>query len=140
MKMSLADNRTFELWSRFMPRRKEITNNISIDLISMQVYEEDFFSPLGIFEKWAVVEVSDLDNIPFGMESFVLPAGKYAVFLHKGGSERFQKTFRWIFEMWLPASEYKVDNRPHFELLGEKYKNNDPESEEDIWVPIKEKD
>jgi hypothetical protein len=25
IKMTLADNKTFELWKRFMPRRKEIT-------------------------------------------------------------------------------------------------------------------
>lgn len=30
--------------------------------------------------------------------------------------------------------EYKPN---HFEILGEKYKNNDPLSEEDIWIPIK---
>jgi len=32
-----------------------------------------------------------------------------------------------------------LDNRPHFEVLGEKYKNGDPESEEEIWIPVKEK-
>jgi AraC family transcriptional regulator len=36
----------------------------------------------------------------------------------------------------LPASEYVVDNRPHFEILGAQYKNNEPDSEEEIWIPI----
>jgi AraC family transcriptional regulator len=35
----------------------------------------------------------------------------------------------------LPGSEYFLDNRPHFEVLGDKYKNNDPTSEEEIWKP-----
>ncbi len=39
----------------------------------------------------------------------------------------------------LPNSEYELENRPHFEVLGEKYKNNDPNSEEEIWIPIKKK-
>lgn len=30
--------------------------------------------------------------------------------------------------MWLPNSDYLLDDRPHFELLGDKYKNNDPNS------------
>jgi AraC family transcriptional regulator len=29
--------------------------------------------------------------------------------------------------------------RPHMELLGEKYRNNDPHSEEEIWIPIEPK-
>ena len=38
-----------------------------------------------------------------------------------------------------PNSDYKPDDRPHFELLGAKYKNDDPDSEEEIWIPIKRK-
>jgi AraC family transcriptional regulator len=30
-----------------------------------------------------------------------------------------------------------LDQRPHVEVMGEKYKNNDPDSEEEIWIPIK---
>jgi AraC family transcriptional regulator len=40
---------------------------------------------------------------------------------------------------WLPNSAYALDDRPHFEALGEQYKNNDPNSEEEIWIPIKPK-
>jgi len=52
-----------------------------------------------------------------------------------GGSSFFQK----IYTVWLPASDYVLDNRPHFEVLGDKYKNNDPSSEEEVWIPIKPK-
>ncbi len=37
----------------------------------------------------------------------------------------------------LRRSGYEMDTRPHFEILGAQYKNNDPDSEEDIYVPIK---
>jgi predicted transcriptional regulator YdeE len=37
------------------------------------------------------------------------------------------------------TTEKKIDNRPHFEVLGDKYKNNDPSSEEEIWIPIRKK-
>ena len=40
------------------------------------------------------------------------------------------------FETWLPAYGFVLANRPHFEVLGAKYKNNDPASEEEIWIPI----
>jgi AraC family transcriptional regulator len=42
----------------------------------------------------------------------------------------------YIFNTWLPQSNYQLAPRPHFEILGEKYKNNHPDSEEEIWIPI----
>ena len=73
-----------------MPQRKEITNFLSTDLFSMQVYDQRLnfgdFNENTRFEKWAAVEVADFDNIPESMESFILPEGLYAVFLHKGAA------------------------------------------------------
>jgi predicted transcriptional regulator YdeE len=91
------------------------------------------------FEKWAAAEVSDFDSIPENMEPYVLQGGLYAVFMHKGAASTGFKTFQFIFGTWLPQSEYELDNREHFEILGEKYKNEDPDSEEEIWIPIKHK-
>ncbi len=143
MRMSLADNKTAELWRGFMPRRKEICNRISGDLISMQVYDPDSqdspFQLDAIFTKWAAAEVSEYSVVPEGMETFVLEAGLYAVFLHKGAAGTGPATFRYIFETWFPQSGYVPDQRPHFEILGDKYKNNDPESEEEIWIPVRKR-
>lgn len=140
MTMSLAEDRTGELWRRFMPRRQEIANTIGTALYSMQVYPPAYFDPFdpaAPFVKWAAVEVSDFPGVPPGMEPITLPGGLYAVFLHRGPASEGASTFRYIFGVWLPASEYVLDNRPHFELLGEKYQNEDPGSEEEIWIPVK---
>jgi len=139
--MSFADNKTFELWKSFMVRRGEIINKLSHDLISMQIYPPNHFSdfnPNNKFEKWATVEVSDFDIVPHDLETFIIPGGLYAKFEYKGLSTD-QKIFQYIFWEWLPSSNYLLDDRPHFEVLGSKYKNNDPSSEEEIWIPIKEK-
>jgi len=141
--MTFSEDLTFQLWKTFMPRRAEISNNITSDLISLQVYPDSFdvqnFNPAIRFQKWAAVEVSDFNSIPEGMESFVLQSGLYAVFIHKGPASEGHRTFNHIFGTWLPGSDYLLDNRPHFEILGKKYKNNDPASEEEIWIPIKPK-
>lgn len=140
MAMSLSNNKTADLWRSFMPRRKEIANNVTSELISMQVCNE----PLRIgdlnqvFEKWAAVEVADFTNVPPEMETYILKGGLYAVFPYKGLSTD-NKIFIYIFGTWLPSSGYLLDNRPHFEILGDKYKNGDPNSEEEIWIPIKSK-
>ena len=137
IKTSLADNKTSELWQSFMPKRSEIQNTISSDLFAVQVYEATYFEALNpntVFEKWATLEVTDFDNIPAEIESFTLSGGLYSVFEHKGHS---LEIFDYIFRDWIPNSEYDLDHRPHFEILGTKYKKEDSNSEEEIWIPIK---
>lgn len=136
--MSFADNTTPELWRTFMSRKKEIQNGINSNLYSIQSYTKGFFEnfdPSNQFTKWAAVEVSDFEIIPTDMESFILPEGLYAVFHYKGLNTD-PSIFQYILGEWLPSSDYKLDSRPHFEVLGDKYKNNDPNSEEEIWIPI----
>ena len=96
------------------------------------------FDPTRSFEKWAAIPVSDFDSIPNEMQTLVIPNGLYAVFHYKGSSAD-SSIYQYIFQEWIPKSGYIVDNRPHFEVLGEKYKNNDPDSEEEIWIPVKKK-
>jgi AraC family transcriptional regulator len=137
--MSFADYKAGELWKDFMPRRKEISSNLSDDLIAMTVYNPTHFlnfKPTNEFEKWATVEVSSFDNVPADMETFILAGGLYAVFDYKGLNTD-DSIYHYIYREWIPNSGYDLDNRPHFEILGEKYKNNDPASEEEIWIPIK---
>jgi len=140
--MTFDNNQTLKLWQSFMPRRKEITNIVSADLISMQIYPHSFdftfADPGSEFEKWAAIEVADFRRIPEEMETYILPGGLYAIFHYKGSSTD-TGIFQYIFETWLPGSNYMADNRPHFEVLGEKYKNNDPSSEEEIWIPVRPK-
>jgi AraC family transcriptional regulator len=138
--MSFANYSIAELWKNFMPRRKEIKDAISSELISMAIYQPSHFSnfkPTNEFEKWATVEVANFDNIPDELETFILPGGLYAIFEYKGLSTD-NSIYHFIFNSWLPTSGYALDNRPHIEILGEKYKNNDPSSEELICIPIKD--
>ncbi len=139
--MSLSDNKTGELWRNFMPGRNEITNNLTNDLISMTIYKPTHFAdfnPAHDFEKWAAVEVTDFEKVPNDMETFTLTGGLYAVFDYKGSSID-KSIFQYIFGIWLPNSVYLLDNRPHFELLGDNYKNAKNDSEEEIWIPIRTK-
>jgi len=141
--MSFTKNRTYELWRSFMPRRKEIQNSVGTELYSIEVYPPlfyDNFNPDSEFEKWAAVEVSDFQTIPGEMETLTSPQGLYAVFVHKGPASEGPKTYQYIFTKWLPISDFQLDNRPHFAIMGEKYKSEDPGSEEELWIPIKPKE
>ena len=143
LNMSFSQNRTAELWKSFMMDRKHILNSVGTDLFSLQEYPKTYrpavFDPEMVFTKWAAIEVRDFDTIPKGMESYELKGGLYAVFPYKGHPAEGAAMFYYIFTSWLPDSVYELDERVHFEVLGSKYKNNDPDSEEDIWVPVKSK-
>ncbi|PVD52263.1 GyrI-like domain-containing protein [Terrimonas sp.] len=139
--VSFSNYRVNELWKSFMPRRKEIINRLTDELISMSVYKQthfEHFAPTNTFEKWAAIEVANFDNVPDEMQTFMLPGGLYAVFNYQGLNTD-NAVYEYIFGNWLPDSGYVLDNRPHFEVLGAKYKNNDPTSEEEIWIPVKPK-
>lgn len=138
--MSFSNNKTHDLWKSFMPTLREVKNRIGADLYSIQIYPPEFFgnfNPDTRFEKWAAIEVTSPVALPDGMESLLLSGGLYAVFLYKGAPAEAEATFQYIHKEWLLNSQYVLDDRPHFEILGEKYKNNEPDSEEEIWIPIK---
>lgn len=139
--MSFANDRTIELWQSFSPRRKEITNSVNSYLYSAAIYPTtsffEQFNPNAEYEKWAAVEVSDYDSIPNEMEILTIPAGEYAVFHYKGKPSDAQETFQYIYGEWLPNSEYELDARPYFALMGDKYKGENPDSEEEFWVAVR---
>lgn len=138
VEMSLTDNKTFQLFSTFMPRKKTILNTIGKDVFDLQIYPTNYyqnFSPANTFTKWVLVEVSNFDSIPEGMESFVLEAGDYAVFKGKGAEDN-SSIFTYIYSQWLPKSDYVLDDRPHFDILGEKHQQRNLEAEQEVWIPI----
>lgn len=139
IEMSFVDNKTVEIWKAFRSRIKDLQNRTSEDFISLQVYPKgyfDVFNPAATYVKWACVAVSNAEAIPVEMRSLILPKGLYAIFYHKGVDTGI---FQYIYGEWLPQSEYDLDDRPHFEVLGPNYKNNETNAEEEIWIPIKTK-
>ena len=136
-----AENRTFELWRGFKPRVREIAARLDANFISVQIFAagQNFaeFTPQTIYEKWAAVEVDEPAEIPDGMELLTIPAGKYAVFVHRGLPQDFPKTNAFIHGVWMPASPFRLDARPHFEVMAPDYRADDPDAQEAVWVPVR---
>lgn len=139
---SFAEDKTLELWQAFKKRVGEIENRSGNDFYSVQVYDKSMgfskLQPTTTFEKWAAVEVSEVSHIPSGMHQHIILSGEYAVFTHKGPVSEFHKTAEYIFNSWLPSSGYALDDRDHFEILGDKYLGTmHPDSEEEVWIPVR---
>ena len=140
MEMSLDHDRTVELFTKFMPRRKDISNQIDHDLVEVMIYDSSYFmnfSPSMTFTKWVCVAVEHVATYPEEMKQLIIKDGLYAVFTYKGHSAEFGKFMNAILVHWLPKSKYMLDDRPHFNILGAKYKNAHPDSEEEVYIPIK---
>jgi AraC family transcriptional regulator len=138
--MSLAEDSTVDLWRAFMPNRKFIKNTVGNDVMNLHIYPESVsffsFTERTVFTKWACVEVSEVKDIPSGMDVLMLEGGTYLVEEHHGSSADIKNTYERIFRDIIPHANFSVDQRPHFEVLGENYLGQDPNSKEDIWIPI----
>jgi AraC family transcriptional regulator len=72
------------------------------------------------------------------LRKLTVSGGKYAKFIHKGPYENFQLTYTYIFNDWLPESNYKLRDYPCFEI----YLNKDPRRTKpenlisEIYIPI----
>ncbi len=139
LKMSLIDNKTAELWSGFSPMINSIQNRVGEHKVSLQIYPSAAyfleFDVKTVFTKFALVEVSKFNDTKF--DQIVLSDTLYAVFLHKGEAKNFPITMNYILSKWLPESNYTLSNAPHFEVLDHRYIKEHPDSQEEIWVPIK---
>lgn len=143
MEMTVQNNRTQELWQSFMPRRNEISARKGNEYFSVEVYPDlsyfKSFDSKRAFQKWAAVAVNELEDIPLGMKSLTL-SGHYAVFTYRGRADQAAGFYQILYGQWIPSSPYELDHRPHFAVMGEKYKPHDENSEEEIYIPIVRRD
>lgn len=140
-RISMQNNTTPQLWQAFGPRLGEIKGRVSPNSYAIQVYDKDItfssFTPETRFEMWAAIQVADNAPAPEGMEVIEIPAGRYAVFIHRGTASTYSATTsRYIFQEWLPASTHTLDQRPHFQVMPPGYRPDDSDAEEEIWIPI----
>jgi len=136
---SLVENKTYELWRNFKMTLKEIDELEAKTFYSVQKYSPDFpkaFSPSSKFRKWASIENIQKKEIPKTFDTIEI-GGLFAVFIHKGTTATFHLTTQYIFGVWLPSSTYELENNYHFELMDSKYDPNDPETSEEVWIPVK---
>lgn len=143
-KIYMGSNTLTVLWGKLLDRKHEIKNLISENCYG--VAENFVFNPhLSSLEETVSFEVRDFSFIPEGMVTKVLKPQTYLVFTHKGllfamenGKCSLEKTYENIYFETLPKSGYRVDHAFNFEYYDERFKHEDPSSEFDIYIPIKE--
>lgn len=84
----------------------------------------------------ACVEVAAEQEPPKGMEVRRVPAGKYAMFTHKGKLNSLEHTLRYIYGPWLLKSKAVLRDAPDLEVYDHRFSENSSDSEFDIYIPI----
>lgn len=80
------------------------------------------------------VSINEEDNLI----KYTISGGKYAKFLHQGAYENLDQSYSYIFNEWLPESNYKLRDEPCFDI----YLNNDSKETKpenlttEIYIPI----
>lgn len=124
-----------KLWERFMPRSSEIKHRIMAEE-SFGV-THNFDEPSGEFDYYAGFAVSDLDQIPEGMQSIDIPAQDYAVF--DCTLPTLMDTIQAVYREWLPPSDYVRAPGPEFELYDERWKPEAGRQAMSFCVPVTKK-
>lgn len=127
------------LWKTFKPFANNIQNRVGSEAFGLyQNYNQ--IKGKTQFTYACCVEVSDLNNIPVGMEGWEVDQQNYAVFDHKVGVNKIDDTLRYIWGRWLPQSNYEFRLAVDFEVYAKQfdYKNLDNNITE-IWIPISSK-
>lgn len=136
-RMSLVENKTHQLWSGFMKELSSKGEDVEQVKYSVEIYDGldyfETFNPTNEFTKSAGVVTDKL----LGMELIEIPSGKYLVYDYKGKPSEAFNFFQYFFQEFLPSSEFELDDRPHMAIMDERYLGEDPESQEEFWIPIK---
>ncbi len=122
------------LWEKFMERIPEIkgikNGNICYGHSQGMPNEE-------VFTYTAGVEAETNGDLPQNMVEVVAPAGKYAVWTHKGPIMQIGETFNKIYSEWLAESGLEVSAMIDIEVYEEGKCDMTENSEVDICIPVK---
>ncbi|MDD4029419.1 MAG: GyrI-like domain-containing protein [Caldisericia bacterium] len=135
-----------EMWGQFNAIMKTIPNQqVPMKACYGVCYMLPEDTNPGTFRYIAGVETKILDDIPQGMKGITIPAGKYAVFTHKGKLDTLHQTYADIYQKWIPEMKLVPRSLPDipfqnldYEYYDERFMVDDDNSEFDICIAIKD--
>jgi len=136
---TVEENKIAELWNEFISRMPEL-DEVAVPDCSLGICCPVVGAENGEFEYMAARVVKDDSVVPEGMVFKILPERDVAVFTHEGTVENLSETYDYIYNEWLPAHDFEVDIAEEVEWYDSRYKYDDPHSEMDIHIPLRDQD
>jgi len=124
------------LWQKFAPYIGHISHQRGAVAYGMCVHSHE--SSNGHYYYMAGCEVSEFGNLPADLSPLIVPAHKYAVFVHEAHVASIKDTIDYAFDQWLPNTECKHHSQSihFFERYGEKFDPSTGFGDIEIWLPL----
>lgn len=122
---------------------EHLMNNL--EFIKNRTHPEKFYQLQYWFPKqenesmyfYVAVEVNHFKEIPIQLTQKVIPEQMYLKFQHKGVSNNVGYTYKYIYNEYLPETDYQLKHLFNFEFYGEQYLGPyNEDSISDIYIPI----
>jgi AraC family transcriptional regulator len=125
-----------ELWAQFPHDLSSIKNRLIPEKFYQVTFWPNRYDLNGYFLMCSVA-VADLQNINVNLVGKEIPSAKYLRFIHRGCSSQVGLTYQYIYETWLPKSDYRLSLPYNLEYYGENFLGpNREDSESEIYIPI----
>lgn len=125
-----------EQWEHLMNNLKFIKNRKKAE----RFYQLQYWFPKQEHESiyfFIATEVNYFEDIPIQLTQKVIPKQKYLRFQHEGVSNKVGYTYKYIYNEYLPETDYKLKHLFNFEFFGEKYLGPYNENSiSEIYIPI----
>lgn len=129
-----------EAWSELKANLDKIKILHPNIMYGFEDYSEDFCSDPLQFYYMAAVEVKSEADIPNMFYVKKVPESLYAVFTVDGNNSNGEigKAFRYIYDVWLPNSEYCLSDKicADFEYYDERWNCRSVSPQLDLYIPV----
>ena len=123
-------------WNAFINNRDVIQHR----LMPEKYYQVQYWLPNRDYNSiffFIALEVERFGEIPMQFSAKTLPAQKYLRFYHKGLSNKVGLTYQYIYNTYLPETEYKLPHLFNFEYYPPDHRGPyDEESVSEIYIPV----
>lgn len=119
------------LWNSFSTRISEVKNQTGNNLGVCGPVRKG-----GMSMYVAAVQVENAQSLPTGMVKGIIPAGKYAVFIHRGPIATSHDTVSYIHNKWMPEAGYEDHDCSQIEVMTQDADVNSLNFEMKVLVPL----
>jgi len=120
-------------WSRFAPQIAKLAGRVGDASYGICWH----YKPGVGFDYLTGVEVRGGNEMPKDFIQVHIPAGRHAVFTHRGRVSSIAETLEAIWTKWLPNSGMQVADSPSFERYGKEFDPTGGMGRFEIWLPVK---
>jgi len=123
-------------WNRLINEVKSIKSKT----IPEKYYQVQYWSEnqeLGGLYFFTGTEVTEINETNPLFVIKIIPKGRYLRFIHKGLSNKVGYAYKYIYNQFLPDTDYRLTKPFNFEYYGPKYKGPyNEQSESEVFIPI----